>query len=86
MVKGRCPNCQANIKKDWSCCPYCGKDIPAEVREPDEEELKMYVEYRNGEPHGYLYGPSWKAWQLFMEGGYKTPEEAKAAWEREQQE
>ncbi len=48
------------------------------------EELKMYVEYRDGKPHGYLYGPSWKAWELLMEGGYPTPEEAKAAWEAEQ--
>lgn len=44
------------------------------------EELKMYTEYRDGKPHGYLYGPSWKAWELLMEGGYPTPEEAKAAW------
>lgn len=48
------------------------------------EELKMYVEYRDGEPHGYLYGPSWKAMELYMEGGYKTPEEAVAAWEAEE--
>ena len=50
------------------------------------EELKMYVEYRDGKPHGYLYGPPWKAMELYMEGGYPTPEEAKAAWERESQE
>lgn len=49
------------------------------------EELKMYVEYRDGKPHGYLYGPSWKAMELYMEGGYPTPEEAKAAWEVEEQ-
>lgn len=49
------------------------------------EELKMYVEYRDGKPHGHLYGPSWKQWELLMEGGFKTPEEAKAAWERESQ-
>ena len=47
------------------------------------EELKMYVEYRDGKPHGYLYGPSWKAMELYMEGGYPTEEEAKAAWDRE---
>ncbi len=47
------------------------------------EELKMYVEYRDGKPHGYLYGPPWKAMELYMEGGFKTPEEAKAAWEAE---
>ena len=48
------------------------------------EELKMYVEYRDGKPCGYLYGPSWKAMELYMEGGFETPEEAKAAWEAEQ--
>ena len=85
MVEGVCPNCRANIKKDWRCCPYCGKDIPDEVQEYEAEELKMYVEYRDGEPHSYLYGPSWKAMELMIDGGYKTPEEAKAAWEQEQQ-
>ena len=49
------------------------------------EELKMYVEYRDGKPHSYLYGPSWKAMELYMEGGYPTPEEAKAAWEAEEE-
>jgi hypothetical protein len=49
------------------------------------EELKMYVEYRDGKPHGYLYGPSWKQTELYMEGGYPTEEEAKAAWELEEQ-
>ena len=48
------------------------------------DELKMYVEYRGGKPHGYLYGPSWKQMELYMEGGYPTPEEAKAAWELEE--
>lgn len=48
------------------------------------DELKMYVEYRDGKPHGYLYGPSWKQMELYMEGGYPTPEEAKAAWEAEE--
>ena len=49
-----------------------------------KEELKMYVEYRDGKPHGYLYGPSWKQMELYMEGGYPTPEEAIAAWEAEE--
>ncbi len=49
------------------------------------EELKMYVEYRDGKPHSYLYGPPWKAMELYMEGGYPTPEEAKAVWEFENQ-
>ena len=48
------------------------------------EELKLYVEYRDGTPVSYLYGPPWKAMELYMEGGYPTPEEAKAAWEYEE--
>ena len=64
----------------------CPEDNGEVAAAEDDEELKMYIEYRDGEPHSYLYGPSWKAMQLFMEGGYKTPEEAKAAWLREQEE
>ena len=48
------------------------------------DELKMYVDYLDGKPRSYLYGPSWKAMELMMEGGYPTPEEAKAAWEAEE--
>lgn len=48
------------------------------------EELKMYVEIRDGREHAYLYGPPWKQWELLMEGGYSTPEEAIRAWEEEQ--
>lgn len=48
------------------------------------EELKMYVEYRDGKPHGYLYGPEWKQMELYMEGGYDTPEKAIEAWFKEQ--
>jgi hypothetical protein len=47
------------------------------------EELKMYTKYVDGKPRSYLYGPPWKAMELYMEGGYPTPEEAKAAWEFE---
>lgn len=51
------------------------------------EELQMYTKYIGGVPVKYLYGPSWKAMELLMDdNGYNTPEEAKAAWEREQQE
>lgn len=44
---------------------------------------QMYVEYRGDTPVAYRYGEEWVAQQLFMEGGYPTPEEAIAAWERE---
>ena len=46
----------------------------------------MYVDHRNGKPAAYRYGEPWVAMQLFMEGGFDTPEEAKAAWEKEKME
>ena len=46
-------------------------------------DLQMYVEYRGDVPVAYRYGEPWVAMQLFVEGGYPTPEEARAAWERE---
>jgi hypothetical protein len=50
----------------------------------NSKELQMYTKYRNGEPVAYRYGEPWVATQLFLEGGYKTPEEAIEVWEREQ--
>lgn len=49
------------------------------------EELKMYTKYVDGKPYQYRYGESWRAMQLYVDGGYPTPEEAKAAWEAEQE-
>lgn len=46
----------------------------------NEEELKLYIK-ETGDRKEYRYGPSWVAWELFMEGGYATPEEAVKAWE-----
>lgn len=46
---------------------------------------QLYTEYRNGEPCAYRYGDEWVAMQLMMEGGYPTPEDAIAAWEKEQE-
>lgn len=48
------------------------------------EELKMYTKYVDGKPYQYRYGESWRSMQLMVDGGYPTPEEAKAAWEAEQ--
>lgn len=65
------------------------KEITKPVDEycnPDCEEdtgLQMYVEYRNGVATKYRYGEPWRAMQLYVDGGYDTPEEAIAAWERE---
>ena len=46
----------------------------------DSRKWQLYIEYRDGTPHAYRYGPEWVAMQLYMEGGYKTPEEAKLRW------
>lgn len=48
------------------------------------EELQMYTLYHDDKPVAYRYGPPWVAQMLLMEGGYKTPEEAREAWEREE--
>ena len=49
------------------------------------EELKLYIKTYGDKRTEYLYGPSWKSTELLVEGGYPTPEEAKAAWELEEQ-
>ena len=46
---------------------------------------KMFIEYRDGTPVAYRYGEDWRVMQLLCEGGYPTPEEAVAAWEKEQE-
>lgn len=48
-------------------------------------DLQMYTEYRDGVPIAYRYGEPWRAMQLFVEGGYPTPEEAIEAWREEQE-
>lgn len=50
----------------------------------DKEKLSLYTLYRGDKPIAYRYGESWRAMQLAIDGGYPTPEEAKAAWEKEQ--
>ena len=44
----------------------------------------MWTEYRDGKPVAYRYGDDNAGLMLFIEGGYPTEEEAKAAWEKEQ--
>ena len=43
---------------------------------------QMYVLYRGETPVAYRYGEEWVSQELLMEGGFKTEEEAIAAWER----
>lgn len=46
---------------------------------PVTQERLFTKEFSDGHKE-YRYGPEWVAMQLFMEGGYKTPEEAKQRW------
>ena len=59
--------------------------FPREEEPEPDPEWDLYIK-ESGERREYRYGPSWKAMQLMMEGGYKTPEEAKAAWLKEWEE
>lgn len=43
---------------------------------------QMYVLYHGETPVAYRYGEEWVSQELLMEGGFKTEEEAIAAWER----
>ena len=43
---------------------------------------QMYVLYRGETPVAYRYGEEWVSQELLMEGGFKTEEEAIAAWEK----
>ena len=45
--------------------------------------MKLYEKRWGDGRVEYRYGPPWVAMELLMEDGYATPEEAKAAWERE---
>ena len=43
---------------------------------------ELYIKYIGDVPVAYAYGEEWVATALFMDDiKYKTPEEAKAAWE-----
>ena len=49
----------------------------------DRPEWNMYTKEWSDGRKEYRFGPEWVAMQLYMEGGYPTPAEAKAAWLRE---
>ena len=52
----------------------------------DKENLQLYTLYRGDKPVAYRYGEEWRAMQLAMEGGYKTPITAWLAWVAEEKE
>ena len=49
-----------------------------------KEDCRLYEKTSSDPdtPSEYAYGEKWVAMWLFNEGGYDTPEEARAAWER----
>jgi DNA-directed RNA polymerase subunit RPC12/RpoP len=28
-----CPDCKSKVKEGWKCCPYCGSDRVANIKE-----------------------------------------------------
>ena len=46
-------------------------------------EWRLYVEKWGDMIAGYRYGPDWKGMQLYVDGGRKTPEEAREEWRKE---
>ena len=55
------------------------------IREVKENRMtQLYTKKLGSRPLQYRYGDESAATELWMEGGYPTPEEAIAAWEREQ--
>lgn len=59
---------------------FCPKDCESC---PKRELPRMFIKYEGNKPVAYAYGEPWVAMALYMDDmGYKTPEEARAAWER----
>lgn len=81
--KNVCPHCGHEINGQWKFCPDCGNPIDQII---PEEQLKLFTLDKDGHGKEYRYGPEWVAMQLYMEGGYPTPEEAKQAWLRDHEE
>lgn len=47
------------------------------------EQLKLFTMVNENGRKEYRYGPECVAQKLLREGGFPTPEEARAAWARE---
>ena len=47
------------------------------------EQLKLFTMVNENGRKEYRYGPECMAQKLLREGGFPTPEEARAAWARE---
>ena len=80
-----CERCKRTLRSGWDYCPKCGLavDMADRIAEERGADWQLYeMRWADGSPSEYRYGPEWAAQQLLMEGGYPTPEEAKAAWLR----
>jgi len=77
----KCSKCGGELRQEWAFCPKCGNGTGGVIF--PEQQLKLFVKRCEDGHEEYRYGPEWVAAQLWLEGGYATPEEAKAAWARE---
>ena len=75
-----CPKCGEHLALEWAFCPMCGR---ATDWSEEQNRCMLYTKEWSDGRKEYRYGPDWVAMQLYMEGGYPTPEEAKLAWLRE---
>ena len=82
--------------KDCKTCIWFGKEKPGQCGnylcrnqseyDPKEELYTMYRKADDGENivDGYAYGPPWVSQALLMDDiKFRTPEEARAWWEKE---
>ena len=70
-----CPRCDEIIEDGWNYCPICG------YARNEMNSCSLYEKVM-GDRREYRYGDELQATVLWIEGGYPTPEEAKAAWLR----
>lgn len=71
--------CVVDAASDW--VTGAEHEVAASIEDrSDEHGWQLYTEYRGDTPVAYRYGPSWVAMELYCEGGFKTPEEAKLRW------
>ena len=57
------------------------EDLVNRIPSPLDADWRLY-EKKSDDRSEYRYGPKWQMTALLVDGGYPTPEEAKAAWLR----
>lgn len=70
-------------KPNNESCAFWKYDEVKTHEEYENNGLHMYVEWRDGMPSLYRYGDESAIMALSVDGGYRTPEEAKAAYYKE---